>query len=138
MNAPQRSSKFLMFALTVCACFAMNACAVKQHGQNDIVVLDYRALSLETPSGSMTKGDEKTEIKQINAIISEAMKDAAAQSTAAPLEIIRKAVTALGENGYAAIDGENQINLTNAAQVIDFCNAEIGRASCRERVYVLV
>ncbi len=123
MNAPQRSSKFLMFALTVCACFAMNACAVKQHGQNDIVVLDYRALSLETPSGSMTKGDEKTEIKQINAIISEAMKDAAAQSTAAPLEIIRKVVTALGENGYAAIDGENQINLTNAAQVIDFCNA---------------
>lgn len=39
------------------------------------------------------------------------------------LEVTREIVKSLGEMGYSAIDGKNQINMTQADQVIQFCKA---------------
>ena len=37
------------------------------------------------------------------------------------LEIIRSIVNRLGENGYPAVDSRNQVNMTEAEQVLEFC-----------------
>lgn len=42
-------------------------------------------------------------------------------STSSDLEMIRGIVNQIGEQGYAAIDSENQINMTEPEQVIEFC-----------------
>lgn len=99
--------KWLLTVIIVCVCIAMNACAFKKHDQKDRLVLDVSTLSLETES--------KTE--RITAVISASIKEAAAMKT------VRNIINCLGEHGYVAVDGENQINLTNAAQVIQFCDA---------------
>ncbi len=39
----------------------------------------------------------------------------------ADLEMIRDIVNRLGENGYPAVDSRNQVNMTEAEQVVEFC-----------------
>lgn len=47
---------------------------------------------------------------------------AAKENRIADLEMIRNIVNRLGENGYPAVDSRNQINMTEAEQVVEFCD----------------
>ena len=46
---------------------------------------------------------------------------AAEENKLADLETIRGIVNRLGENGYPAVDSRNQVNMTEAEQVLEFC-----------------
>ena len=46
---------------------------------------------------------------------------AAEENKLADLETIRGIVVRLGENGYPAVDSRNQVNMTEAEQVLEFC-----------------
>lgn len=46
---------------------------------------------------------------------------AAEENRLADLETIRGIVNRLGENGYPAVDSRNQVNMTEAEQVLEFC-----------------
>ena len=48
-------------------------------------------------------------------------KKAAEENQIANLETIRSIVNCLGENGYPAVDSRNQVNMTEAEQVLEFC-----------------
>ena len=61
------------------------------------------------------------EAKEIIDICLELYKKAAEENKIADLETIRSIVNRLGENGYPAVDSKNQINMTEAEQVIQFC-----------------
>lgn len=50
-------------------------------------------------------------------------KKAAEENKLADLEVIRSIVNRFGEHGYTAVDSRNQINMTEAEQVIRFCEA---------------
>ncbi|MGL5437057.1 MAG: DUF6070 family protein [Lachnospiraceae bacterium] len=54
-------------------------------------------------------------------ICSDIYEKAAEGNKSADLEVIRSIVNRLGENGYAAVDSENQIDMTEAEQVMQFC-----------------
>ena len=43
------------------------------------------------------------------------------EHTLADLETIRSIINRLGENGYSAVDSENQIDMTEADKVVEFC-----------------
>ena len=47
---------------------------------------------------------------------------AAEENKSDDLETIRGIVTCLGENGYPAVDSKNQVNMTEAEQVLEFCD----------------
>ena len=69
---------------------------------------------------------EATENSQENAeeiieICVDLYKEAAEQNKIADLEMIRSIVNRLGENGYPAVDNRNQVNMTEAEQVLEFC-----------------
>ena len=63
--------------------------------------------AVETPSGhpSMPSGNKEE------------------TNTLSSLETLRRIVARLGENGYAAVDSENQVDMAGAEQVIEFCKA---------------
>ena len=48
-------------------------------------------------------------------------KKAEEENKLADLETIRSIVNRLGENGYPAVDNRNQVNMTEAEQVLEFC-----------------
>jgi hypothetical protein len=51
----------------------------------------------------------------------ELYEKAAEENKLADLETIRVIVNRLGENGYPAVDSRNQVNMTEAEQVLEFC-----------------
>lgn len=51
----------------------------------------------------------------------ELYEKAAEENKLADVETIRGIVNRLGENGYPAVDSRNQVNMTEAEQVLEFC-----------------
>lgn len=64
-------------------------------------------------------GNEETE-KSIE-ICLDLYKKAEKENKVTNLEMIRSIVNRFGENGYSAVDSRNQINMTEAEQVVRFC-----------------
>lgn len=48
-------------------------------------------------------------------------ENAAEENKIADLEVVRSIVNQFGENGYSAVDSKNQIDMTQADQVVEFC-----------------
>ena len=58
---------------------------------------------------------------EIIEICSQLYKKASEENKIADLEMIRIIVNQFGENGYPAVDSRNQVNMTEAEQVLEFC-----------------
>lgn len=61
--------------------------------------------------------------EEIAEILSDIYTEAAGTNTLGSLDTMRRMVVRLGENGYAAIDSGNQVDMTGAEQVLAFCGA---------------
>ena len=48
-------------------------------------------------------------------------ENAAEENKIADLEVVRSIVNQFGENGYSAVDSRNQVDMTQADQVVEFC-----------------
>ena len=62
------------------------------------------------------------EDEELVSICIELYEKAAKEKRNDDLEMIRSIVNRFGENGYPAIDSKNQIDMTEAGQVVEFCN----------------
>ena len=69
---------------------------------------------------AIQKESEEDADEIINICI-ELYEKAAEENKLADLETIRGIVNRLGENGYPAVDSRNQVNMTEAEQVLEFC-----------------
>ena len=58
-------------------------------------------------------------------------------NTTGRLDTIRFIVARLGENGYAAVDSENQVDMTRAEQVLDFCKAVDEKENAETTILVI-
>ena len=58
---------------------------------------------------------------EIIEICSQLYKKASEENKIADLEMIRIIVNQFGENGYSAVDSKNQVDMTQADQVVEFC-----------------
>ena len=58
---------------------------------------------------------------EIIEICSQLYKKASEENKIADLETVRIIVNQFGENGYPAVDSRNQVNMTEAEQVLEFC-----------------
>ena len=65
--------------------------------------------------------EESQEDEEIIEICLDLYKKASEENKIADLEMIRSIVNRFGENGYSTVDSQNQIDMTNPEQVIDFC-----------------
>ena len=68
----------------------------------------------------VSEEEQENEEEIINICI-DLYKKAAEENKIDDLETIRSIVNCLGENGYPAVDSRNQVNMTEAEQVLEFC-----------------
>ena len=67
--------------------------------------------------------DDFYDAENIAEVYRDIYNEAAETNTLASLETKRRIVARLGENGYVAVDSENQVDMTGAEQVLEFCKA---------------
>ena len=67
--------------------------------------------------------DDFDDAVSIAAIYRDIYDEAVERNTLSSLETLRRIVARLGENGYVAVDSENQVDMAGAEQVIEFCKA---------------
>lgn len=67
--------------------------------------------------------NDSADAERIAEILSDIYEGAVSTNTLGSLDIMRRMVARLGENGYVAVDSGNQIDMTLAEQAFDFCKA---------------
>lgn len=109
--------KIILFVMLGIAAPVSGGCGGKatEAPDNDISVTDYEASLLEECYF--------TDAESIAAVYRDIYEEAAETGTLGSLETRRRIVCRLGENGYAAVDGKNQVDMAGAEQVTDFCKA---------------
>ncbi|MDE5825130.1 MAG: hypothetical protein K2H91_10690, partial [Lachnospiraceae bacterium] len=113
-----KKSRKVLFVIVSCLfyMFMTEACSNQPHRQPDVIIFDS---GMQAP----TEEERRADVENIAAIYREICAEMTATDTVNRAEIMQKAVGKLGENGYAAVDSENQIDMTNAEQVLSFCRA---------------
>lgn len=67
--------------------------------------------------------NDSADTEHIAEILCDIYDEAVGMNTLGSLDIMRRMVARLGENGYVAVDSGNQVDMTQAGQVFDFCKA---------------
>lgn len=70
-----------------------------------------------------TAGNDAVDAEHIEEILRDIYEETVGADTLGSLDIVRRMVIRLGENGYVAVDSGNQVDMTQAEQVLEFCKA---------------
>ena len=118
MEKIQKSGKPLFVIVSCFFLVFMAACSdqPRKQSDSDIVIIDWGE-QIQTGEGDCTDAEK------IAVFYREICEQITETDTLSRLEIMQKIIDTFGENGYAAVDSENQIDMTNAEQVMDFCRA---------------
>ena len=81
--------------------------------------------------------DDFDDAVSIAAIYRDIYDEAVETNTLSSLETLRRIVARLGENGYVAVDSENQVDMAGAEQVIEFCKAVDEKKSATLAIIVI-
>ena len=102
-----------LLAMLVFVLLALTGCSNEQESVMDPLVTNSNIQSIE--------GNVKNEAEDIEEIFCDIYYDTVNTNKPGDLEAIRSIVERLGENGYVAVDRENQIDMTEIGKVIQFC-----------------
>lgn len=116
MEKMKKSGK-LFIIIVSCLFFAVMAAACSHQPQKpDIVIFDQ--------IGQVQSKEElPADAENIAALYHEICAEITETDIVGRLEIMQKVINKFGRNGYAAVDSENQVDMTNIDQVLDFCRA---------------
>lgn len=106
----------LMIMADICFMFMAEGCSEQPKEISDIVIWE----NITQPQLEEKQNADTEHIAEIYCKVYEEMAQTESLSN---LEKIKSVVNRLGENGYAAVDSENQVNMTNADRVLAFCDA---------------
>ena len=104
----ERYSKFLIFILLFCITGCSNTSQMEQK-------------NIENGNNAELKQNIQKETEPVVEIRYDLFRKADDEGSMGDLEVFRSIVNRLGDNGYAAIDAKNQIDMTEAEQAIRFC-----------------
>jgi PBP1b-binding outer membrane lipoprotein LpoB len=112
-----KNKKHLLMVIIVSALFLMVGCSNSPPKATDIEV------ALGDTEISFQSEDDLADTESIAAIYRDIYEEAIETNTLGSLEKKQCIVDRLGENGYVAVDSENQIDMAGAEQTIQFCKA---------------
>ncbi len=106
-----------LFVLTGIVSFMIAGCGDELPEVSEVreIVVDHEV--------SPTNEDDFEDAISIAAVYRDIYDEAVEANTLGSLETMRSIVARLGENGYVAVDSENQVDMTGAEQVMEFCKA---------------
>ncbi len=81
--------------------------------------------------------DDFDDAISIAAVYRDIYDGAVETNTLGSLETLRSIVARLGENGYVAVDSENQVDMAGAEQVVEFCKAVDEKKSASLTIIVI-
>ena len=117
----------IMAAITLCIAVFMLILAKKEVNitKPDEWLVTYMSYIQEKKYEEMypSSEDDSCGAENIAEVYRDIYNEAAETNTLASLETKRRIVARLGENGYVAVDSENQVDMTGAEQVLEFCKA---------------
>ncbi len=82
-----------------------------------------RTADLTENEKELCQEDGNAEAESIADVYRDIYDKAVETDTIGSLEVTERIVARLGDNGYVAVDSNNQINMTNAEQAVKFCSA---------------
>lgn len=110
-----------LFAMIILILLIMTGCSDETPEVSDIEITQQ--------DREVYSSDENTsvDVQHIEKLLSDIYDEAVDTNTLGSLDIMRRMVARLGENGYAAVDSGNQIDMVQAEQAFDFCEAVDGK-----------
>ena len=115
MNEKNRTH--LLFAMISMIMMILTGC-----GDETPEVSDIEITQTDSEAYSSDENDS-VDAERIEEILSDIYEEAADANTLGSLDIMRRMVIRLGENGYVAVDSGNQVDMTQAEQALGFCRA---------------
>lgn len=116
-NKGGKNRKYILFAMISMIVLILTGCSDETPEVSDIEITQ-----VDNEVYSSAENDSAG-AERIEEILSDIYDEAADADTMGSLDIMRRMVDRLGENGYAAVDSENQVDMTQAEQALDFCKA---------------
>ena len=111
----EKNKKTLLFAMIILILSIMTGCSDETPEVSDIEITQQ-----DGEVYSFDKNDS-ADAERIAEILSDIYEEAVDTNTLGSLDIMRRMVAVLGENGYVAVDSGNQVDMVQAEQAIDFC-----------------
>ena len=120
-----------LFIVTCMVTLVMAGCnsELSELSENRETVVDYEVY----PSSE----DGFDNAENIAAVYRDIYDEAVETNTLGSLETLQRIVARLGENGYVAVDSENQVDMAGAEQVIEFCKAVDEKKSAMLTIIVI-
>ncbi len=120
-----------LFVLTGIVSFMIAGCGDELPEVSEVreIVVDHEV--------SPTNEDDFEDAISIAAVYRDIYDEAVEANTLGSLETLRSIVARLGENGYVAVDSENQVDMTGAEQVMEFCKAVNEKKSATLTIIVI-
>lgn len=122
----RRKNKILWVFMICMGISAITICAAKFIGKRKDrttpEVLDIEITQQDSEVYSFDKKDSAS-TERIAEILGDIYEEAVDTNTLGSLDMMRRMVARLGENGYVAVDSGNQVDMTQAEQAFDFCRS---------------
>lgn len=112
----KRNKKTLLFSIIILILPMMTGCSDETQEASDIEI---------TWQDEVYSSDENVsvDVQHIEELLCNIYDEAVGTNTLGSLDIMRRMVARLGENGYVAVDSGNQVDMTQAEQAFNFCKA---------------
>lgn len=116
-NREEKNKKAPLFVMIMLILLILTGCSDEAPEVSDIEITqqDREAYSFDN--------NDSVSTECIAEILSDIYEEAVDMNTLGSLDMMRRMVARLGENGYVAVDSGNQIDMTQAEQAFDFCKA---------------
>lgn len=110
----EKNKKALLFAMIILILPIMTGCSDETPEASDIEITQQ--------DGEVYSSDENAsvDVQHIEELLSDIYDEAVGTNTLGSLDIMRRMVARLGENGYVAVDSGNQVDMTQAEQALGF------------------
>lgn len=112
----KRNKKTLLFSIIILILPMVTGCSDETQEASDIEI---------TWQDEVYSSDENVsvDVQHIEELLCNIYDEAVGTNTLGSLDIMRRMVARLGENGYVAVDSGNQVDMTQAKQAFNFCKA---------------
>ena len=116
-NREEKNKKAPLFVMIMLILLILTGCSDEAPEVSDIEITqqDREVYSFDN--------NDSVSTECIAEILSDIYEEAVDMNTLGSLDMMRRMVARLGENGYVAVDSGNQIDMTQAEQAFDFCKA---------------
>lgn len=112
-----KKRKYLLYIVMSMTALILAGCSDKAPEASDVEIIP------PNDEAYISDKNDCVYVEDIAEILSDIYTEAASTNTLGSLDTMRRMVVRLGESGYAAVDSGNQVDMTEAEQVLAFCRA---------------